>query len=89
MAGFKLMAKMRPEEYKDYIMNGTFITNMNKGVFGTPIYLKSTTLQTAVKPITNLDNPMYYHPNQQSTFIANNTLPQSNYMNPRRMKHGV
>ena len=70
-------------------MNGTFITNMNKGVFGTPIYLKSTTLQTAVKPITNLDNPMYYHPNQQSTFIANNTLPQSNYMNPRRMKHGV
>ena len=47
------MAKMRTDEYKDYIMNGTFITNMNKGVFGTPIYLKSTTLQTAVKPITN------------------------------------
>lgn len=70
-------------------MNGTFISNMNKGVFGTPIYLKSTTVQTAVKPMSNLNNPMYHHPNQQSTFIAHNTLPQSNYMNPRRMKHGV
>ncbi len=80
---------MTNEDYKNYIMNGTFISNMNKGVFGTPIYLKSTTVQTAVKPMSNLNNPMYHHPNQQSTFIAHNTLPQSNYMNPRRMKHGV
>jgi len=86
MAGLKLMAKMTPEEYKTYIVDGGLISNMNKGVFGTPIYLKSTSQQTLVKPITNLDNPMYYHPNQQSTFIANNTLPQSNYANPRRMK---
>jgi len=80
---------MTNDEYKKYNMNGTLISNMNKGVFGTPIYLKSTTVQTAVKPMSNLNNPMYHHPNQQSTFIAHNTLPQSNYMNPRRMKNGV
>ena len=83
MAGFKLMTN---DEYKKYIINGTLISNMNKGVFGTPIYLKSKTVQSLVKPVTNLDNPMYYHPNQQSTFVANNTLAQSNYANPRRMK---
>jgi len=85
MAGFKLMTD---DEYKNYIMNGNLISNMNQGIFGTPIYLKSATVQTLVKPMTNLDNPMYYHPNQQNTFIANNTLPQSNYANPRRMKNG-
>ena len=83
MAGFKLMTN---DEYKKYIINGTLISNMNKGVFGTPIYLKSKTVQSLVKPITNLDNPLFYHPNQQNTFIANNTLAQSNYANPRRMK---
>ena len=77
---------MTNDEYKKYIINGTLISNMNKGVFGTPIYLKSKTVQSLVKPVTNLDNPMYYHPNQQSTFVANNTLAQSNYANPRRMK---
>jgi hypothetical protein len=86
MAGFKLMAKMTPEEYKTHIVEGTLLGNLRSGKFGTPIYLKSATLQTIVKPITNLDNPMYYHPNQQSNFIANNTLPQSNYANTRRMK---
>ena len=83
MAGSKLMTR---DEYKQYVVDGSFISNMNKGIFGTPIYLKSATVQTLVKPMTNLDNSMYYHPNQQSTFIANNTLPQSNYANPRRMK---
>ena len=83
MAGSKLMTR---DEYKQYVVDGSFISSMNKGVFGTPIYLKSATVQTLVKPMTNLDNPMYYHPNQQSTFVANNTLPQSNYANPRRMK---
>ncbi len=77
---------MTRDEYKQYVVDGSFISNMNKGVFGTPIYLKAATVQTLVKPMTNLDNPMYYHPNQQSTFIANSTLPQSNYANPRRMK---
>ena len=80
------MAKMTPEEYKTYVVEGTLLGNLRSGKFGTPIYLKSATVQTAVKPISNLDNPMYYHPNQQNTFIANNTLPQSNYANPRRMK---
>ena len=83
MAGFKLMTN---DEYKKYIINGTLISNMNKGVFGTPIYLKSKTVQSLVQPVTNLDNPMFYHPNQQNTFVANNTLAQSNYANPRRMK---
>jgi len=77
---------MTNDEYKKYIINGTLISNMNKGVFGTPIYLKSKTVQSLVQPVTNLDNPMYYHPNQQNTFVANNTLAQSNYANPRRMK---
>ena len=77
---------MTNDEYKKYIINGTLISNMNKGVFGTPIYLKSKTVQSLVQPVTNLDNPMFYHPNQQNTFVANNTLAQSNYANPRRMK---
>jgi hypothetical protein len=83
MAEFKLMTN---DEYKKYIINGTLISNMNKGVFGTPIYLKGKTVQSLVQPVMNLDNPMYYHPNQQNTFVANNTLAQSNYANPRRMK---
>ena len=80
---------MTNEDYKNYIMNGTFISNMNKGVTGTPIWAKNLTVQSATKPVTNSGNPLYHNPNQQSTFIANNTLAQSNYMNPRRMKNGV
>ena len=89
MAGFKLMAKMTPEEYKAYVIDGTLYSNMNKGVTGTPIWAKNLTVQSATKPVTNSGNPLYHNPNQQSTFIANNTLAQSNYMNPRRMKNGV
>jgi hypothetical protein len=46
MAGFKLMTN---DEYKNYIMNGNLISNMNQGIFGTPIYLKSATVQTSSK----------------------------------------
>ena len=86
MGRFKLMTN---DEYKSYIIHGSLYSNMNKGVTGTPIWAKNFTIQSVTKPITNKGNPMYHNPNQQSTFVANNTLPQSNYMNPRRMKHGT
>jgi len=86
MGRFKLMTN---DEYKTHVLKGGLYSNMNSGKTGTPIWAKHLTIQSVTKPVTNKGNPMYHNPNQQSTFIANNTLPQSNYMNPRRMKHGT
>jgi hypothetical protein len=82
MAGLKLM---KNSEYMEHVLTGTFISNLNQGA-GVPNYLQGHTVQNLVKPIANLSNPMYTNSSKkQSTFIADNTLAQSNYMNPRRM----
>ncbi len=73
---------MADEEYKfKDILDSTLVQNLNQGL-GVPSYLEGTTIQKLINPTANLSNPAY---NQESNFIANNTLAQSNYMNPRRM----
>ena len=66
------------------LYTSNFIQNLNQGV-AIPKYLESSTIQTLVNPMAKLDNPMFNTPNKQNTFTSDNTLAQSNYMNPRRM----
>jgi len=76
---------MKNSKYMEHVLTGTFISNLNQGA-GVPNYLQGHTVQNLVKPVANLSNPMYTNSSKkQSTFIADNTLAQSNYMNPRRM----
>jgi hypothetical protein len=79
MAGFKLMDNF---DYMGHLQSSNLISNLNQGM-GVPEYLEGTTIQKLVNPTANLSNPAY---SQESTFIADNTLAQSNYMNPRRMR---
>ena len=64
------------------VQEGTLITNLNQGA-GVPTFLENQTLQKLIQPLAKFDNPVY---NSSSIATANNTLAQSNYMNPRRMK---
>jgi hypothetical protein len=80
MAGFKLMS-----EFMDHLYKSNFIQNLNQGV-GTPKYLEGKTIQTLVDPMANMSNPMLSTHKSPNTFIPDNTIAQSNYMNPRRMK---
>ena len=79
MGRFKLM---KNSDYMNLIQEGTLITNINQGA-GVPIFLENQTLQKLVQPLAQFDNPVY---NSSSNMMANSTLAQSNYMNPRRMK---
>ena len=79
MAGFKLM---KNSDYMNLIQEGTLITNLNQGA-GVPPFLENQTLQKLIQPLEKFDNPVY---NSNSTMMANSTLAQSNYANPRRMK---
>ena len=74
MAGFKLMTD---KKYFDYVYNSTFIGNLNTGKTVLP---NTFSLQQKVEPIANSQKIVY---NNISNFTADNTKPQSNYMNPR------
>ena len=80
MAGFKLRS-----DFINYLHKINFIQNLNQGL-GTPKYLEGKTIQTLVDPMANMTNPMLSPNKQPNTFMADNTIAQSNYMNPRRMK---
>ena len=73
MAKFKLMTD---KKYFDYVYNSTFLGNLNTGQAVLPNYFS---LQQKVEPMANSQKIVY----NSSNFIANNTKPQSNYMNPR------
>jgi hypothetical protein len=75
MAGFKLMNN----KYFDYVYNSTFINNVNTGKTVLPNYFS---LQQKVEPMANSQKIVY----NSNNFIADNTKPQSNYMNPRGIK---
>ena len=71
---------MNTKEYFNFINDSTFIGNINTGQVIPPnIY----NLQKNVQPIANSQKVDY---NSNSNFIANNTTPQSNYMNIRGIK---
>ena len=67
---------MTDKKYFDYVYNSTFIGNLNTGQAVLPNYFS---LQQKVEPMANSQKIVY----NSSNFIANNTKPQSNYMNPR------
>jgi len=71
--------------YIDHVYKSNFIQNLNQGL-GTPKYLEGKTIQTLVDPMANMTNPMLSPNKEPNTFMADNTIAQSNYMNPRRMK---
>ena len=72
--------KLKKSEYFKFINDSTFIGNINSGQVIPPnIY----NLQKNVQPIANSQKVDY---NNNSNFIADNTTPQSNYMNIRGIR---
>ena len=71
---------MKKSEFFDFINNSTYINNINTGQIIPPNMYNS---QEIVKPIADSSKIVY---NSNSNFIANNTKPQSNYMNIRGIK---
>ena len=67
---------MTDKKYFDYVYNSTFLDNLNTGKAVLPNYFS---LQQKVEPMANSQKIVY----NSSNFIADNTKPQSNYMNPR------
>ena len=67
---------MTDKKYFDYVYNSTFLGNLNTGQGSIPTIFN---LQQKVEPIANSQKIVY----NSSNFIADNTKPQSNYMNPR------
>jgi hypothetical protein len=76
MAGLKLM---NSKEYFKFVNDSTLIGNLNTGQGSVPTLFN---LQQKVEPIANSQKIVY----NSSNFIADNTTPQSNYMNPRGIK---
>jgi len=76
MGRFKLMS-----DYMKHLQSSTLISNLNQGM-GVPDYLEGTTIQKLINPMGKISNQDY---TRENTFAADNTLAQSNYMNPRRM----
>ena len=66
---------MNKSEYFKFINESTYIGNINSGEVIPPNMYNS---QEIVKPIADSSKIVY---NSNSNFIANNTKPQSNYMN--------
>jgi len=67
---------MTDKKYFDYVYNSTFLNNLNTGQTVLPNHFS---LQQKVEPMANSQKIVY----NSSNFIANNTKPQSNYMNPK------
>ena len=72
-------------KYIDHLYKSSFIQNLNQGI-SVPKYLEGSTIQTLVSPMAKLDNPMFSSHKTPNTFIPDNTIAQSNYMNPRIMR---
>jgi len=72
--------KLKKSEFFDFVNNSTYINNINTGQIIPPNMYNS---QEIVKPIADSSKIVY---NSNSNFIANNTKPQSNYMNIRGNK---
>ena len=73
MARLKLMTD---KKYFDYVYDSTFIGNLNTGKVVPDGYFSA---QQKVELMANSQKIVY----NSSNFIANNTKPQSNYMNSR------
>jgi hypothetical protein len=67
--------KLKKSEYFKFINDSTYIGNINSGQVIPPNMYNS---QETVKPIADSKKIVY---NSNSNFIADNTKPQSNYMN--------
>jgi hypothetical protein len=72
--------KLKKSEFFDFVNNSTYINNINTGQIIPPNMYNS---QEIVKPIADSSKIVY---NSNSNFIANNTKPQSNYMNIKNIK---
>ena len=75
--------KLKKNEFFKFLNESTYIGNINSGRFIPPNMYNS---QEIVKPIADSSKIVY---NSNSNFIANNTKPQSNYMNIRNIKTNV
>jgi hypothetical protein len=72
--------KLKKNEFFKFLNESTYITNINSGEVIPPNMYSS---QEFVKPIADSAKIVY---NSNSNFIADNTKPQSNYMNIRNIK---
>jgi hypothetical protein len=72
--------KLKKSEYFKFINESTYIGNINTGEVLPP---NMYNLKQKMQPIANSQKIDY---NSNSNFIANNTTPQSNYMNIRGIK---
>jgi hypothetical protein len=72
--------KLKKSEFFDFVNNSTYINNINTGQVIPPNMYNS---QEIVKPIADSSKIVY---NSNSNFIADNTKPQSNYMNVKNIK---
>ena len=75
--------KLKKNEFFKFLNESTYIGNINSGQVIPPGMYNS---QEIVKPIADSSKIVY---NSNSNFIADNTKPQSNYMNIRNIKKNV
>ena len=72
--------KLKKNEFFKFLNESTYINNINSGRIIPPNMYNS---QETVKPIADSAKIVY---NSNSNFIADNTKPQSNYMNVKNIK---
>ena len=72
--------KLKQNEFFKFLNESTYIGNINTGQIIPPNMYNS---QEIVKPIADSSKIVY---NSNSNFIADNTKPQSNYMNIKNIK---
>ena len=72
--------KLKSDEFFKFLKESTYVRNINTGeIIPQNIYNS----QEIVKPIADSSKIVY---NSNSNFIADNTKPQSNYMNVKGIK---
>lgn len=69
---------MENEKYFEMLNNGTYITNVNKGIVQTNDYFGTKTVQGMALNLGSLYN-------KSSNFQADMTKAQSNYMSPNKV----
>jgi len=72
--------KLTKNEFFKFLNNSTYVSNINTGQIIPPNMYNS---QEFVKPIADSSKIVY---NSNSNFIADNTKPQSNYINVKNIK---
>jgi|TARA_Y100001938_G_scaffold150679_1_gene242777 hypothetical protein len=72
--------KLTKNEFFKFLNNSTYVSNINTGQIIPPNMYNS---QEFVKPIADSSKIVY---NSNSNFIADNTKPQSNYINIKNIK---